>query len=364
MRRRAATRLLSLSMLAAALALGGCAGAPKQDAAALAVGRHVTPAYEGVILLRPQRGGAQLVTARGLARIEQPRANDAQTRFLLGSISKWITTVAVLRLADQGLLDLDQPVTAYLPELPPASGAVSVRHLLSNTSGIPNGVAQALREDRAAVEGSKLTPSEGALRYGAGAPTFQPGTKFDYSFTNWVIVGAIVERVTGEPFQQAIDRLVLRPAGARDTGFADDAFEALPSAALAYDRGGNKRKMGATPPMVAASGTIYSTAADLVALADAVYGDGLLSKKARAELLTVQHAPEDYALGGRVREVGTGAGKRSVAWESGVFGGFKSLLVYAPDDGAAVVLLNNTDIDQAEQAAIAKSLLEAVLQGR
>jgi D-alanyl-D-alanine carboxypeptidase len=88
-----------------------------------------------------------------------------------------------------------------------------------------------------------------------------------------------------------------------DTGFADDAYEALPRAALAYDKDKAKRKMSATPPMVAAGGTIYSTAADLVAIADAVYAGGQLSAKARTELLTVQHAPEEYALGGRVRDI-------------------------------------------------------------
>jgi CubicO group peptidase (beta-lactamase class C family) len=352
-----------LPLFAAALLVGGCASTPPQDrAGALAVGKFKPSLPDGVLLLRPARGSMQLVTAQGQARIEPPLANEARTRFPVGSISKWITTVAVLRLVDQGRIDLDRPITDYLPELPPESRAVTVRHLLSNTSGIPNGLAQALRQDRAATEALRIAPLAGALRFGAGAPAFQPGTRFDYSFTNWVIVGGIVERVTGEPFQQAIERLVLRPSGVRDTGFADDAYEALPRAALAYAKDKSTRKMSAMPPMVAASGTIYSTAADLVAIADAVYAGDLLSKKARTELLTVQHAPEDYALGGRVREIGSGAARRSVAWESGVIGGFKTLLVYAPVDGAAVVVLNNTDMEQSEQAKLAEGLMDELLQ--
>jgi CubicO group peptidase (beta-lactamase class C family) len=352
-----------LPLFAAALLFGGCANTPPQDqAGALALGRLKTPPPDGVLLLRPARGATQIVKAQGQARIEQPLANEARTRFPVGSISKWITTVAVLRLVDQGRIDLDRPITAYLPELPPESGIVTVRHLLSNTSGIPNGVGQALKQDRAATENLRIAPLAGALRFGTGKPGFQPGTRFDYSFTNWVIVGGIVERVTGEPFQQAIGRLVLRPSGAKDTGFADDAYEALPRTALAYAKDKSTRKMSAMPPMVAASGTIYSTAADLVAIADAVYAGDLLSSKARKELLTVQHAPEDYALGGRVREIGSGAARRSVAWESGVIGGFKTLLVYAPVDGAAVVLLNNTDMEQSEQAKLAEGLLDELLQ--
>lgn len=365
MRRRTAVRLLGLPLFAAAaatLALGGCASTPAPEPLDSIVIKKVPAGYDGVVLVRPARGGLQAVTARGQARIEQPLGHDTDTRFLIGSISKWITTVAVLRLVDQGRIGLDQPVTAYLPELPRESSVVTVRHLLSNTSGIPNGLARALQQDRATVERLQITPLEGALRFGAGAPGFQPGTAFDYSFTNWLLVGGIVERVTGEPFQQAIARLVLQPSGVRDTGFADDAWERMPRAALAYDQGKTKRKMSAMPPMVAASGTMYSTAADLVAIADAVYAGTLLSPRSRTELLTVQHAPEDYALGGRVRNIGSG--KRTAVWNAGAIGGFKTLLVYAPDDGAAAVLLNNTDMAQSAQADIATALLDAVLQSR
>lgn len=355
-----------LLIAAAVLALGGCAGTPPQQdkATGLAAGKFKTAQQEGVLLLRPARGAMQIVTAQGQARIEQPLANDAQTRFLVGSISKWITTVAVLRLVDQGRIDLDKPITAYLPELPHESGKVTVRHLLSNTSGIPNGLAQALKQDRAATESSTLTPTQGALRYGAGAPNFEPGTRFDYSFTNWVLVGAIVEKLTGLDFQQAIKKLVLQPAGVRDTGFADATWMSQPHAALAYDKEKSKRKMSAMPPMVAASGTVYSTAADLVAIADAVYAGDLLSGKSRTELLTVQHAEENYALGGRVRDVGSGAARRTVIWNGGVIGGYKTLLVYAPVDGAAIVLLNNTDIDQSDQNKLAEALLDELLQAR
>jgi CubicO group peptidase (beta-lactamase class C family) len=353
-----------LLIATAVLALGGCAATPPQpdQATERAAVKFKTAQQDGVLLLRPARGATALVTAQGQARIEQPLANEAHTRFLVGSISKWITTVAVLRLVDQGRIDLDKPITVYLPKLPRESGRVTVRHLLSNTSGIPNGLAQALKQDRAATEASTLTPSQGALRYGAGAPNFEPGTKFDYSFTNWVLVGAIVEKLTGEAFQQAVNRLVLQPAGVRDTGFADDAWTSQPHAALAYDKQKTKRKMSAMPPMVAASGTIYSTAADLVAIADAVYAGDLLSRKSRAELLTVQHAEENYALGGRVREVGNGAAKRRMIWNGGVIGGYKTLLAYAPADGAAVVLLNNTDIDQSDQGKLAEALLDELLQ--
>lgn len=355
--RRALALMLALPLLPV---LAGCAGAPPAAPSRLEPVLAAKFAdYNGVVLVRSARQGAPLVRAYGAARFEDAAALAPDSRFMIGSVSKWITAVAVLRLADEGKLSLDQPITTWLPELPAASGAVTLRHLLSNTSGIPNGLGQAIKHDRS-LETATLTPAAAAVRFGNGPLAFAPGGQFDYSVTNWLLVGGIVERATGEPFQQAIRRLVLQPAGALETGFADAAFATLPRAAIPYASTRAARKMMAAPPMVAASGTIYSTAADLLKIADAVYGPALLAPASRQQLLTVQHGPEEYALGGKVRRTGSGAAARVLAWEAGASGGFKTLLAYAPADGRAVILLNNTDMQQSEQASLALALFEAM----
>lgn len=355
--------LLPLALLAF---LPGCATAPPPAPPVAAVLREqVAPGYNGVVLVRASRSSAPVVRAYGEARFEDTTKLAPDTRFMVGSVSKWITAVAVLRLAEEGKLSLDAPITTWLPELPASSSAVTLRHLLSNTSGIPNGLGQAIKRDRS-PERLTITPAAAALQFGNGPLAFAPGAQFDYSVTNWLLVGGIVERATGEPFQQVIAGLVFQPAGVADTGFADDSFATLPRTAVAYGsmRAGThpSRKIMPTPPMVAASGTIYSTASDLLKIADAVYGTALLTPASRQQLLTVQHAPEEYALGGRVRQAGSGAQARVLAWESGVSGGYKTLLAYAPADGRAVVLLNNTDMQQSEQARLALALFEAMQQ--
>ena len=349
-------RCLSLALLAA---LSACAGAPARLPDAALLDTQVTPAYNGVVLVRPDRHTAPLVRAYGQARFETPAALTPDSRFMIGSVSKWVTAVAVLRLVEQGKLELDKPITAWLPELPAASGAVTLRALLSNTSGIENGLGLAMKRDRS-PERMTISPLDAALKFGSGPLTFAPGEKFDYSVTNWLVIGGIVERVTGEAFTQVVARLVFAPAGLRDTGFASQDTASLPQMAGAYDAARTTRKSMPAPPMVAASGTIYSTASELVKLADAVYGGQLLSPASRRALLTVQHAPEEYALGGRIKQLGTGAGARTLAWEAGVSGGHKTLLAYSPKDGRAVVLLNNTDMAQSEQARIALALLAAM----
>jgi D-alanyl-D-alanine carboxypeptidase len=344
-------RCLSLALLAA---LSACAVRPPAALPAQLLDAAIAPDYNGVVLVRTQRGAVPLVKAYGKAQFEAPSPVLPDTRFMVGSVSKWITAVAVLRLVELGKLDLDKPVTTWLPELPAASRAVTLRALLSNTSGIENGLGLAMKRDRSPT-GLSISPLEGALKFGSGPVTFAPGSNFDYSVTNWLLVGGIVERATGEAFTRVVARLVFEPAGVRDTGFVD-RDSAAPRLAVAYDAARAARKVTPSPPMVAASGTIYSTAADLVKLADAVYGDALLSPASRRELLTVQYAAEEYALGGRVKQRPGGA----LAWETGVSGGYKTLLAYAPDSGRAVVLLNNTDMQQSEQASIAVALLDAM----
>ena len=339
------------------LALSGCATIADLTAGP-AIDRTLPQDYAGVAAVRRDAGSALVTRARGLASREAAQANTQDTRFLIGSATKWISAVTVLRLADLGRLDLDAPIARHLPELPAPNGAVTLRQLLSNRSGIPNGLSGALRKDPA-VARLDIGPVAAALRFGAGALEARPGEKWDYSVTNWVLVAAVVERANKKPFTETVEELVLAPAGVRDTGFAGAEYEDEVGMAAAYAASG-ERKTPPAPPMVAASGTLYSTARDLVMLADTVYRSGLLSDKARRELSTIQVASEEYALGGRVRTIATPQGKRSLAWESGATGGYKTLLAYDPADGRAVVLLNNTDMQQSAQAKIAIALFEAL----
>jgi D-alanyl-D-alanine carboxypeptidase len=318
------------------------------------IDRHVASDYNGVVAVRAELNAPLLTRATGLAGRDPAIPNNNGSRFMIGSISKWISAVTVLRLVDLGKLDLDTPIARHLPELPSDNGAVTLRQLLSNRSGIPNGVSTALRKDPTIAQ-LDIGPVAGALRFGAEPLNAAPGEKWEYSYTNWVLVAAVVERANNKPFMDTVRELVLMPAHVHDTDFAASAGEVSDKMAEAYATSG-ARKVSPAPPMVAASGTLYSTAHDLVALADTVYFSKLLSDRARKELSNIQVATEDYALGGRVRSVNTGKGKRVLAWESGSSGGYKTLLAYDPLDGCAVVLLNNTDMEQSEQAAIAISL--------
>jgi D-alanyl-D-alanine carboxypeptidase len=354
---RTAPSSLSVFLAIAMLWLSGCAGTAGPPPGAL-LASHVPADYTGVAAVRRNRHAPLVVRASGQASREQARAHAEDTRFMIGSVTKWISAVTVLRLVDLGTLDLDAPIARHLPELPADNGAVTLRQLLSNRSGVPNGLSQALRQDPA-VARLDIGPVAGAARFGNGALDARPGERWDYSVTNWVLVAAVVERATGRRFTDVVQELVLAPAGVQDTGFMAPGAEEGGAMAIAYSAVG-ARKISPAPPMVAASGTLYSTARDLVALADTVYFTALLSDRSRRALMTVHVAPEDYALGGRVRAIATRQGARTLAWESGVSGGYKTLLAYDPADGRAVVLLNNTDMQQSAQAEVAIALFNAM----
>lgn len=344
-----------LALSASLSLLSACATLDKLSAGSL-IERQRPAGYSGVIAVREDARSTLVTRASGLAVREPAQANTPDTRFMIGSATKWVSAVAVLRLVDMGKLDLDAPIARHLPELPPANGAVTLRQLLSNRSGIPNGLAAARSKDPA-VAALEIGPVDAALRFGAGAPNARPGEQWEYSVTNWLLVAAVVERANKKPFTETVEELVLAPAKVRDTGFANAEDEDAGGMAVAYAASG-ARKTPPAPPMVAASGTLYSTARDLVAIADTVYFTGLLSDKARRELMTIQVPAEAYALGGRVKTIATRNGARTLAWESGASGGYKTLLAYDPKDGRAVVLLNNTDMEQSEQAKLAVALFD------
>ncbi|MGZ8301726.1 MAG: serine hydrolase domain-containing protein [Telluria sp.] len=323
--------------------------------------KHLGPNFSGVVMLRGGPTNAATTRAYGMRNVAKRLPTEIGTPFQVGSISKWITAVAVLRLVDQEKLDLDEPIRAYLPELPEhTADVVTLRHLLSNTSGIPNGVMQEFKKDKS-VAALKLTHLDASLRFAGGEPLFPPGDGWEYSPTGWVVVAAIIEKVTGGSYAQAIERLVLHPAGARSTAVPAVPYEQIPGTGLAYGATlPRETKMSPHVLFVAASGTIYSTAADLARIAETVYETELLSEESREELSDIVVPEQDYALGGRVKTLELGGTQRTVAWLTGATGGFKSLMAYVPDEARSVIILNNTDMPQLEQAAAAEALLRSL----
>lgn len=349
-----------LSALILAIHLGLMAGAatePDPNDVIL-----VPDGFNGVILVARNRQSPAVARSYGLANQETKQIFDARTQTQIGSASKFLTSIVVLRLVERGILNLDKPVSVWLPFLSqPAQGQVTLRHLLSNTSGIPNGVMDSYRKDPV-FTARNISAFEAARLWGSGKLKFKPGTDWDYSLTNWVLVRAIIEAATGKSFEDVVHDELIAPLGLKDTGIPGPEFPNSAASATAYaSLEPVKTRTNKIPPYAAASGTIYSSAADLRSVMDAVFGGGFLAPASVKELTTVQFEREGYALGGRVIDLPPTTAK--ILWEPGETSSYRALIAYEPVSGACVVLLNNTGMNPDSLANAAKTMLLRLLTG-
>lgn len=319
------------------------AAEPSWDAKRRAIAAIDLPAdFNGTLAYG--RGGA-LLHARtvGLADIETGKAVSADTQFKWGSASKWLVSVAVLRLVEQKRLSLDAPIIAYLPDFRHDTGAqVQLRHLLSNTSGIPDLLSRQIGSEPA-LRTSTASAATIVARFGGGDLAFVPGNGWDYAALNWAIVAALLERRTGETLPQLVARLVLRPLALSATGFAQPDQPPMPDLAAAY--GSTRppvRKMATVPAFLAASGNVAGTVGDAIRAAHGVFHGPLLHAAARRELTTIRWPAQTYALGGRVQPIdGT-----PWAWETGKVQGYRAHIAHRLDRSETVAVFNTTDMDQ------------------
>ncbi len=312
------------------------------------------PTFSGVVA-HGVGDAPPIIRARGWSDAEAGIPAEADTAYALGSASKWFATVATLRAVDQERLELDAPISRYLPDFRRDVGdRTTVRLLLANRSGIADGISAAARETPA-LRRSDLTAAEAVTRYAQEEPAFPPDARFDYSLTNWVILRALLEARMGEDFVSLMRRLVFDPLRLRRTGVAERGFDHAPNVAAAYAADDpSHRKMEGVPAFAAASGVFYSSAPDLVRAARAVFGPSFLSESSRRALIEVRSPEEDYALGGRVRRIDG----RAWAWETGRIAAYRCHLAHALDGPRrTLAVLNNTDLDQ---GAIERAVLAAI----
>lgn len=248
--------------------------------------------FYGVIAVR--QGGRDLYRrAFGLAEVEARRPNTVDTRFNTASGSKMFTAVAVMQLVEQGQLSLDDPITRHVPQTAalPGADAITTRHLLSHTSGIGNYWDEAYEADWA-----NITNHQGLLRHvvrNFGAP--KPGV-YEYSNSNYALLGVIVERISGQDFYDHVRDAVFMPASMTHTDYPIRQTGAWPADMA---RGYNPVSeaglvaIGRHDPAVlgargSGAGGATTTAADMIAFDAALRGGKLVSAATLALMTTLQ----------------------------------------------------------------------------
>ena len=293
----------------------------------------------------------------GLANMEWGIPVTTNTRFRLGSITKQFTAMLTLQLIEQGKLKLDAKITDYLPDYRPDIGRkVTIHHLLTHTSGIPSytGMPNFFQE----VSRNTFKVDEFIKKYASGELEFEPGSKFSYNNSGYFLLGAIIERVMGKPYEQALKENILDPLGMKNTGY-DHHDTIIQKRAAGYvktpDGYANAPYLDMSIPY--AAGSMYSTVEDLYLWDQALYTDKLISARSK-ELM---HKPflDNYAYGWLVTNAAFKLNDQpvQVITHGGGINGFNTTIVRFVGQKNLIVLLDNTSQNVERLSAVIRNIL-------
>lgn len=283
----------------------------------------------------------------GNASLRPTEAVEPDTRFVVGSITKTFVAATVLQLAEEGVLELDEPLRNWLPDYP-RSRRITLRMLLNHTSGVFNYFEHPLYESLVFGRPShEWTPAE-ILSEFQRDPYFGPGNGFRYSNTGFILLGLVIEAATGNSLGDELRTRFFEPLELSGTYFQGDG--AQPDAAHGYLRttGGHRLVTGESdyrPTTSAATvawtaGAIVSTAEDISRWAHALYGGDVLSEESRTALTDYVSSPYSrgtYGLGTRTRLI---EGARAFG-HTGSLRGYMAAVWYFPENGVSVAVLTN-----------------------
>ncbi len=311
----------------------------------------IMQAYQGdvpgasVLVIRD--GKAVVRKGYGMANLEDHQMATPATNYRLASISKQFTATALLLLAEDGRLDLDQRVRQWLPSLPAATDAITIRQLLTHTGGLidyedvmPESLATQLRD----VDVLHLLEAQDRLY-------FAPGSHYRYSNGGYAMLALIVEKASGLRFEEFLKQRIFEPLGMRDTLAYVNGGPAVSHRAYGYSENasGWTRTDQSLTSAVLGDGGIYSSIDDLARWDAALYSDRLLSRHSRELAFHPWTVTDDadvrYGFGWRI----TGES----LWHSGESIGFRNVFVRYPQRRLSVIILSNRNDPEPYRLALA-----------
>ena len=302
---------------------------------------HKYRQFNGSVLVA-ENGKVVYKGAYGLANMEWDIPNTPDTKFRLGSITKQFTATVIMQLVEQGKIKLDAKLSDYLPEYRKDTGSkVTIHHLLTHTSGIPSYTSQPGFFENVSRNPYKV--DEFVKKYASGDLEFEPGSKYTYNNSGYFLLGAIVERVTGKPYEQVLKENIFDPLGMKNTGY-DHHNTILPKRASGYSKTPDSYTNAAYLDMSIpyAAGSLYSTVEDLYLWDQALYTDKVLSAQSKA--LMYRPFLDDYAYGWVVTNASFKQNDQPIQMitHDGGINGFTTTIVRFPKEKNLIVMLDNT----------------------
>ena len=271
--------------------------------------------------------------AYGMANLELDVPNTPDTKFRLGSITKQFTAASIMLLAERGKLKIEDRVKTYLPDAPMSWDRITIYNLLTHTSGIANFTAL---PDYGTIKLSPRTASAAAAAVRDRALDFGPGEQYNYSNTGYVVLGDIIEKVSGQSYESFLTENIFKPVGMNDSGYDSNT-------AIIKHRASGYRRVGTGPANATyidmtiphAAGALYSTTRDLLKWEQALFAGKVVSKASLDRMITPFKNDYGFGLSSRIVD-----GRRVIAHSGGI-DGFNTAMSYYPETKTVVIVLSN-----------------------
>ncbi len=305
--------------------------------------------FSGSILIAKD-GEVLLSKGYGYANREHGIPNSPEMKFRLGSVTKQFTTMVIMQLHENGELSIQDPITEFLPDYP-QDDEITIHHLMSHTAGIPNFTSF---PDYRETMMNPATLEEIIERFKDKPLEFEPGSKQSYSNSGYILLGYIIEKVTGKPYADVVRERIFDIAGMDNSGY-DDSRQIIKNRASGYEVNGSEVRNASHIDMSIphAAGALYSTVEDLYKWDRVLYTDKLLGN----ELLEKMFTPvrDNYAYGWIAGEMFD----RRVLSHGGGINGFQTNIVRFIEDDICIIVLSN--IIPAPVSEITRDLAAIVL---
>lgn len=309
-----------------------------------------------------QNGEVIFQNGYGLADVDNGAPITTETVFHLGSVGKQFTAMGIMMLKEQGLVDYDEAIGSYLPELEWMGEGVTVRRLLHHTSGIM-GYDDSDEIYDALLESAELPTNDDLLNVMAeyGGMLTEPGEEYSYNNTGYDLLGVLIERISGQSYASFMEENIFSPLEMEAT-FALPNDERLNGEDVAKSYSTDGAYEPDALDRISGSGSIYSTLGDMYLYDQALYTDELVSQETLAEAFVsgVINSGEETAYG-FAYDLGEYAGETYVG-HSGAWLGFESYYLRFPERNFSVVVLLNLDYSEEGAEGIAFSVADLYLK--
>jgi len=290
--------------------------------------------FNGVVLIA-RNGTIELNKGYGWKDVKSKTLHDSASIFQIGSITKQFTAAIILMLQEEGKLSVSDPISKYLTDYPNGN-KITLYHLLTHTSGIDD-YTKHFKPFQFIIK--KTVDKQKVINSFKNEPlAFEPGTQFQYSSSNYYLLGIIIEKITGRPYEQAVRESIFTPLQMTHCGFdfrsLSDSNKATGYSVFYKERQSKAVNLDST--ILYAAGGIYSTAGDLYKWIKAVAHQQILTPHSWTLALTPNKG--NYGFGWAIDSL---YGRKYIT-HTGVTANFSSLLLYFPDEDISLILLSNT----------------------